>query len=177
MVEAGVIAIAREQLVVAAQLYDSAVIEHGDLVGIADGGDAVGDEQCGGGRSVVAQPAEDALFGVGVHAGQCVVEDEDGWPAQQCPGDGRALFLSAGERNAALAYHGLKALRELLELEADVGGFGGLHQVVRGGMRRADHQVFADGFAEEESLLGHHADVTAQRGERIVAHGPVINEQ
>jgi hypothetical protein len=81
-----------------------------------------------------------------------------------------ALLLSAGERDAALADHGLKALRKLLELLADVRGFGGFEHLFRAGMRRAEGQVFADGFAEEEGLLRNHADVAAQHGQRIIAH-------
>jgi hypothetical protein len=92
LVEAGVVAVEGQQLVVAAQFDDSAAVEHGDLVGIAHGGDAVGDEDGGGGGGVAAQAAEDALFGVGVDAGQRVVEDEDGGAAQQGAGDGARCF-------------------------------------------------------------------------------------
>jgi flagellar secretion chaperone FliS len=49
LVEAGVVAVARQQFVVPAQLHDPAVVEHGDLVGIAHGGNAVRDEDGGGG--------------------------------------------------------------------------------------------------------------------------------
>ena len=77
------------------------------------------------------QSAQNALFGVGVHAGQRVVEDENGRAAQQGAGNGGALLLPSGERDAALAHHGFKPLRKLLEFLADMGGFGGLEQVLR----------------------------------------------
>ena len=40
-VEAGVVAVESEQLVVTAQLHNFSVVQHGDLVGIAHGGDTV----------------------------------------------------------------------------------------------------------------------------------------
>ena len=49
------------------------------------------------------EAAEDALFGVGVDAGQGVVEDEDFGVADDGAGDGGALFLAAGEGESALA--------------------------------------------------------------------------
>ena len=52
----------------------------------------------------------------------------------------RALLLSAGERDAAFADHGLKALGKLLELCADVGGFGGFEHLF-GARHRARRRV------------------------------------
>src|SRR6266481_3538647 len=46
-VQAGVLPLAREELVMGAQLDDAAVREHGDPVRVADGGEAVGDHQTG----------------------------------------------------------------------------------------------------------------------------------
>ena len=67
------------------------------------------------------RPAEDALFGVGVYAGEGVVEDEDVGVADDGAGDGGALFLAAGEGEAALADHGVEAFGELEDLGGDVG--------------------------------------------------------
>src|ERR1035441_9981575 len=86
LIEAGVVAVAGEQLIVPAQLHNSSVVEYGDLVGIAHSGDAMGDHDGGRGMDVTAQASQDAFFRVGVYAGQRVVEDEDGRPAQQRPG-------------------------------------------------------------------------------------------
>ena len=95
LIEPGVVAIKGEQFVVPAQLHNVSVIEHGDLIGVAHSGDAMGDQNSGRGGGIAAEAAQNALFRVGVHAGQRVVEDEDGRTAQQGAGDGRALLLSA----------------------------------------------------------------------------------
>ena len=85
--------------------------------------------------------------------------------------------MSAGEGNAALADHGLKALRKLFELLADVGGLGGFEQFFRAGVGRAEGEVFADGLAEQKGFLADHADVAAQRGEGVVADGAAVDEE
>ena len=128
-------------------------------------------------RRIAAQSAQDALFGVGVDAGQGVVEDQDGRAAHQGARDGRALFLSAGQRYAAFARPWFEALRKFLELLPDVGGFRGFEQFFGAGVGRAEGEVLADCLAEEEGLLRHHADVAAQRGQRIVADGPAVDQQ
>ena len=77
--EAGVVAVAGDEFVVGAEFGDAAGDEDGDLVGVAGGGDAVRDEDGGAAFHDSLQTAEDALFGVGVYAGEGVVEDEDLW--------------------------------------------------------------------------------------------------
>ena len=58
-----------------------------------------------------------------------------------------------------------------------MGGFGCFEHLLGAGLGCAEGKVFADGVAEEEGLLGHHADVAAQHRERIVAHGAAVDEQ
>ena len=56
-----------------AALGNSALIEHHDLIGIFDGGDAVGNEDGGALPHNLAQLGEDFFLGAGVDAGQGVV--------------------------------------------------------------------------------------------------------
>ena len=85
----------------------------------------MGDEDGGAALHGFAEAGEDLLFGVGVYAGQGVVEDQDGGIAEDGAGDGGALLLAAGESDAALADDGAEAGRELEDLVGDVGGAGG----------------------------------------------------
>ena len=116
--ETGVVAVAGDEFVVGAELGDAAGDEDGDLVGVARGGDAVGDEDGGATFHDSLQAAEDALFGVGVDAGEGVVEDEDFGIADDGAGDGGALLLAAGEGESALADLGVEAFGELENLGA-----------------------------------------------------------
>ena len=81
-------------------------------VGVADGGNAVGDEDGGAPAHDFAEMIEDFVFGVGVDAGEGVVEDEDAGAAEKGAGDGGALLLASGESDAALADGGVVAFRE-----------------------------------------------------------------
>jgi len=138
----------------ACQLHDSAAVEHGDLVGIAHCRDAVRDENGGRGGSESAQSAQDAFFGVGVHAGQCINPESKSPAGAARPAQSPSAVSAAGKGDAALADHGFKALRELFELAANVGRFRRFDQILRGRVGRTKGQVFADGRAEKKSLLG-----------------------
>src|SRR5664280_1337353 len=75
--QCGVVAVAGDQLVVAAEFDDAAGDQDGDLVGVARSGYAMGDEESGAAAHGLAQAGEDALLRVGVDRGERVVEDED----------------------------------------------------------------------------------------------------
>jgi hypothetical protein len=114
-----------EQFVVGAEFDDASLVENGDAVGVADGGDAVRDEDGGASAHEIAQVVENFVFGVGVDAGEGVVEDKDAGAAEDGAGDGGALLLAAGEGDAALAHRGVVAVGKRLDVGGDVGGLGG----------------------------------------------------
>ena len=109
---------------------DASLVEDGDGVGVADGGNAVGDEDGGASAHDFAEVVEDFVFGVGVDAGEGVVEDEDARAAKQGAGDGGALLLASGEGDAAFADGSVVAFGETFDVVGDVGGFGGGFDVV-----------------------------------------------
>src|SRR6185312_8136318 len=57
--------------------FEALFLEEAGVVTVARGGDAVGDEDGGAALHALAEAIEDALLGVGVYAGEGVVEDED----------------------------------------------------------------------------------------------------
>lgn len=124
LVEACVVPIFCEEIFVGPDFDDAAVVEDGDLVGIANGGDTMGDEDACRCFRIASEAAKDAFFGIGVYAGQRVVEDEDRGASHERACDGGALFLSAGERHASFADNRFEALGKLFEFAADVRGIG-----------------------------------------------------
>ncbi len=152
------------QFVVGAEFGDAAGDEDGDLIGVAGGGDAVGDEDGGAAFHDSLEAAEDSLFGVGVDAGEGIVEDEDLWIADDGAGDGGALLLAAGEGEAAFADFGVEAFGEFENLGADVSDGGGFLNLLGRCVGSAEGDVLADGLGEEECLLRDEADVVAQVG-------------
>src|ERR1700730_6208157 len=97
-----------------ATLDDLTLLDDEDLVGAADGGEAVGDHEGGPALHEVAQAVLDHGLGLGVEGAGGLVEDEDAGVGQDGPGDGDALALAAGELDTALAYDGFVLLGEAL---------------------------------------------------------------
>lgn len=58
-----------------AEFDDASAMENGDAIGIADGGNAVGDENRGAAVHHIPQVVEDLVFRMGVDAGERVVEN------------------------------------------------------------------------------------------------------
>jgi hypothetical protein len=130
---------------VGAQLADAAVDQDGNAIGIARGGNAVGDEKGGSALHLRPQAVEDLVFGIGVYAGQGVVEDQDFGVAQDGAGDGGALLLASGEGHPALTDYGAEAGGEFEDFCGDVGGARGGFYIRLIGLWRAKRDVASDG--------------------------------
>ena len=114
----------------AAGFDDPAAFDHEDLVGAADGGQAMGDHDR---RLALHQPVqrvEDELLAFRVQARGGLVQDQDRQVADQGARDGDALLLSARQRDAALADDGVVAIGHLVDELAGVGQLRGAHDLV-----------------------------------------------
>src|SRR6202023_3675292 len=105
------IAVKGDKLIVGAYFYDASLVKDGDRVRVADGGNAGGDEDGRASAHDLPEMVEDFVFGMGVDAGEGVVENEDAGAAEKGAGDGGALLLASGGGDAAFA-------------DGGVGGFG-----------------------------------------------------
>ena len=146
-----------------------AVLQHHDLVGVAHGRQAVGDDEGGAARHQRLERLLDARLRRRVERAGRLVEDQDRRVLEQRAGDGQALALAARQGRAALADQGVVALRLAHDEVVRLGERGRLLDL---GLRRigpADPQVVADGAVEQRRILEHHADVAAKRFELDVA--------
>ena len=112
------------ELLVRAALHDAAGVEHDDLVGVADGGEPVGDHQH---RPLPHEPLDRLLhqpLRLGIERAGRFVEDEDRRIAKQGPGDGDPLALPAGEPGAPLAEQGVEPVGQLPDEGRRVGRLG-----------------------------------------------------
>ena len=80
------------------------------------------------------------------------------------------MFLAARELDAAFARHGVEAGGKPGDEIVERGKAQCLHDFIIGGVEAAIGDVFADGAAEQEDVLGDDADLVAQRGLRHVAN-------
>ena len=145
-----------------AALDDSPLLDDEDLVGAADGGETVGDDEGGAALHQLRQAGLDHGFRLGVERAGGFVEDEDARVGQNGAGDGKALALAAGELDAALADDGVVGFGEALGEFVDAGDAAGEQKVVFGGLGAGKHDVFADGAVEEECVLKNDAELRAE---------------
>ena len=111
----GVDGVRVDELVVAAARRDAPVLEHDDLVGQRDGGEAVRDDDRRAALHDGLERAPDARLGGRVDRGGGVVEDQDARVGEQRARDREPLPLAARERQPALADERVVAARERLD--------------------------------------------------------------
>ena len=140
---------------------DLALLDDEDLVGAADGGEPVRDDEGRAALHEVAEAVLDHRFGLGVERAGGFVEDEDARVGEDGAGDGETLTLAAGELDAALADDGVVLLGEALGELVYAGDAAGFHELLFGGVGTAEEDVFADGAVEEEGLLQDDAELLA----------------
>ena len=99
------------QLLMGAPLHDAALVQHQDLVSVADGLQPVGDHQHRFLPGQCLYGSLELILILRVHIGGGLIENDYGGVLQQASGDGDALFLTAGEGGSALADHRVVSIR------------------------------------------------------------------
>ena len=163
--EAGVAAAGGAEGVVGALFEDAAMVEDDDVIGLADGGEAVGNDEDGALAHEVVERLLDLAFGDGVHAGGGLVEDDKRRVFQEDAGDGEALFFALGETDALFADVGLQAQRKGLNEVPGGGAFEGGDHGGLGDIGADEAEVVGDGAFKEERVLGDKADLGVEFGE------------
>ena len=167
--QAGVDATRCDQFIVAAMLNELTALENEDAVGVADGGEAVSDDDGCAADSDLFERALDEGLGLVVDRGGGLVEDQDGRVFENGARNGDALALSAGELLSALADDGVVAVRQGHDEVVRFGDLGGLDNLLVGGVEGAIGDVLADGAVEEIDVLADKADGAAQVFEAQIA--------
>src|SRR5579864_6826977 len=104
MIKLGVDSAELYQLVMRALFGDDAVFQHDDLVGVADGAEAVRDGDRGASLHQPVERADNEFFRCGVKRRCRLVEDQDRRVADDRARDTDPLALTARQGEAALAY-------------------------------------------------------------------------
>ena len=136
-----------QQFAVGADGVDAAVVQHDDLVGAHDRGDALGNDDLGhiGQR---AQRRADLCFGRGVDGAGGIVKNEDLGLFKQRARDAQALLLPARDVDAALAEVGVQAAGHGGQKLVGTGGAAGRPQRLVIGRGVAPLQVLAHSAGE-----------------------------
>src|SRR6266702_866362 len=160
-----------------AALHDAAIAQDNNLIGIADRGNTMGDQQRGPLLHQFFESSEDALLGIGINARESVVEDQDSRVAHQSPGQSRSLLLASGKSDSSFPDQGGVSHGEAGDLGGYAGCFGGLKDSLIGTVFRTESDVLPQRFAEKISVLRHKTDGAAQGGERPFLDGAPVDQQ
>src|SRR5208337_3004551 len=145
-----------------AALDDKPLLHHKNLIGAADGGEAVRDDKGGAPAHQLCKAALDHGLRLGIERAGGLVENEDARLCQESARDGQALPLAARELDATLANNGVVSLGKALGKLVDARGTAGKEELLITGIGAREHDVFADGAVEEKRLLQHYAQLRAE---------------
>ena len=125
----------------------------------------MGDDQQGLALHQFRDGLLDVALVVCVHAGGCLVQDDNRGVLQDAAGDGDALPLPAGEACPALADHRVKPIGQSHHKVVAPGLAGRLQHFFPSGVWSAHGDVVVNGVLEEVDPLEHHTDVVHQVGQ------------
>src|SRR5713101_8134539 len=144
-----------------AAFNDAAGFDDENLLGTANGREAMGDDKCSAATHQVTQPFLNERFRFGVQAGSRFIENEDAWIGENGAGDGDALLLSTGKFYTAFADDRIVFFFEGLGKFVDSGNTACFHDFGFAGGRAGEGYIFANGSIEKKSVLQHHAKLRA----------------
>src|ERR1700690_3960057 len=135
----------------------------------------MGDEYRGPAPHDFAEMVKNLVFGVSIDTGKSVIKNQDARIANDGSRDRGPLLLSAGKGNTAFAHQRSVLLGKFFNVAGDIGRLCRRPYLFVAGIFLAEGDVFADGFAEQESLLGHESDLPPERRQRIFTHRLAID--
>ena len=150
-----------------------ALMEYNDLVRMADGADALGDNQHGRPLCLLGKRFAQSGVCLKVQSRKTVVKNIELGFLYKGSGDGQALLLSAGKVGDSLGHIGVQPIRERADEITGLRHVRGVHQLIFAGIFIAVAQVAGNGAGEEpgfllyigemipQTLLGHLPDVGA----------------
>ena len=158
------------QFLECAGLDDASAVEHQNFGRLAYGRKAMRDDKGGTVLHHLVQRRQKAGLGRRIERAGGLIEDQYRRILQQGARDGQALAFATGERAAALADLGVKAVRICIDEIECLRTRGGIAQFVMGCIRLSDAQVFRNRAVEQQGFLKNHANVAAQGAKLDVAY-------
>ena len=140
-----------------AALNDIAVLHHQNLVGIFNGGQAVGHDKA---RAALHQFLKSILYqylGTGIDAGRCFVQNQDRRAAQHHAGNTKQLALALADIASVLGHLGIIAVGQAADKAVGTCLFGCCDDFFPRGIGLAVGDIFGNGPGFQPGLLQYHA--------------------
>ena len=120
MVNGRIISVLCQKLLMRSLLDDLSVIQDKDLVGIADGGDAISNDKRRTAVIDIIKLLLNIALCLHIHRRGGIVKHKDRRILQKCSRQRNTLLLSTGQTNAALTDDGIIAVRKLLNKQISI---------------------------------------------------------
>ncbi len=152
------------------QFHQFAIANDRDAIGIADGGEAMSDDDGGAALAESTQGALYAAFGLYVDGGGGFIEHQHGRIGHVRARQADQLALPMAQVRAERAHVGVITVSQTLQcfVRTEIAGSG--DQLLVAGVGCGQAQIVEDAAAEQNVVLQHHADMTAQAGLGQLAH-------
>ena len=145
-----------------APLDDPAVVQHHYGVGVADGGEPMGDDEHRPPLHQLIHAPLHQSFGTGVDGGGSLVQNQHRRVGDGGPGNSQKLALALAELLAVVGEDGLITHGQPGNELVGVGQLGGGDDVFIGGVQTAVADVLPDGASKQVGILEHHAQAAAE---------------
>src|SRR5258706_15867100 len=106
-------------------LYDRTALDNQDLVGLADGAQAVGNDESGSSTQQAPQTLLDKGLTFGIEIGGCFIQNQNPRIRQYSAGNSNALPLPPGKFDTALANQRIEAFFKTIGKFLNMGRFHG----------------------------------------------------
>ena len=159
-----------------AAFAEATFVHHQDQVGVADGREAVGDDERGATFEQFFQGLLDRVLGLGIDAAGGFVEHEHFGVVDEHADERQELPLPMRERRTPLTHVLLIPVGQPLDEPVGPDEGGGLFDLLQRHVRVVERQVALDRAGEEEHVLQHEPDVPPEMAQRKIADVDAIDQ-
>src|SRR6266446_3177587 len=160
VVELRVMTTLLHQSIVIALFHNSATVKHDDAVGMAEGGEAVRDQDGGAILQHQVKSFLNVCLGQWINAGRCLVQNDDRWVLQEHTRKGDKLALSQRERSTGFAYERVQALWQGIQPVTAADALGDRGNFFGSGIGTGIANIVGHTAREKKWRLWHNAQVT-----------------
>ena len=157
--------------------HDAPLVQHYDAIGVAHRAQTVGDDEHGAALADVRHVALNDGLAFVVESAGGFVQNQDARVGKQGACDGDALALASAQGASLFAHDGVVALGQFAHEVVRTGQLGRPDDRLYGRARIGYGNVLAHAAVEQQVLLQHHADLSAQLRRVYQADVDAVHQQ